>query len=115
MFGLKGKRKIADVQNFAGPTSAGGASLNVFTFENGELETVEYGWMGNEIVRYAGEPRAVPPGMRMPDPPPRPHGAAPLPPGFGPPPTATATPAAPLEPSPSQPQPAPQPSRRTGS
>ena len=109
MFGLKGKRKVADVQTFDGPTSAGGATLNVYTFENGDMETVEYSWGGAELVRYAGEPRAVPPGVRMPDPPPRPRGAA-LPPGLGRPP---ATPAAPLEASPPTQQ--PQPSRRTGS
>ena len=106
MFGLKGKRKVADVQTFDGPTSGGGASLNVYTFENGDMETVEYGWGGDELIRYAGEPRAVPPGVRMPDPPPRPKGAAPLPPGLSyPPPRPPATPAAPLEASPPQPQP----------
>ena len=124
MFGLRGKRKVADVQTFDGPTSAGGATLNVYTFENGDMETVEYSWGGAELVRYAGEPRAVPPGVRMPDPPPRPRGAPPLPPGLGRPP---ATPAAPLEASPPNVGPPPtkggdggvtsqpQPSRRTGS
>jgi hypothetical protein len=114
MFGLKGRRKVADVQAFDGPTSAGGASLNVYTFDDASLETVEYDWSGRELVRYAGEPRAVPPGVRMPDPPPRPKGAAPLPPGMSyPPPRPPAAPAAPLEP-PSQ-QHAPQPVRRSSS
>jgi hypothetical protein len=91
---LKTNRKVKEVMSLAGPTSRGGATMNVYLYHDDEMETVEFDWLGREIVRYLGEPRAVPPGIRMPDPPPRPRGAAPLPPPVSGNPPA---PAAPLE------------------
>ena len=83
-------------------------------------ETVEYDWFGREIARYDGEPRDVPEGVRMPDPPPRPAGAAPLPPPMGsPPPAPPPRPAPPstyvreASPPPPPPPPQPSPSRRS--
>jgi hypothetical protein len=70
-------RKMVLNEQFAGPTSRGGASLNVFTYADGAMETVEYDWYGRPIERYEGAPREVPPGVTMPPTPERPRGAAP--------------------------------------
>jgi hypothetical protein len=100
------KRVVAAVHQVDGPTSAGGASMNIYVFEDGSIETQEYGWLGDTLARYEGPPRDVPPGTRMPDPPPRPLGAAPLPPPVGTPPPSPAHPpayqAAPTSPPPSR-------------
>jgi hypothetical protein len=69
-------KKLAQTENVPGPSSAGGAYSSVRLFEDGSVETIEFGWSGQVIAYYEGEPRPVPPGTRMPDPPPRPKGCA---------------------------------------
>ena len=95
---LKRNRQIKEVMSFPGPTSRGGASMNVYLFHDDAIETVEYDWLGREIARYEGEPRPIPPGVHMPDPPPRPLHAAPLPPPLMGNPPAPAAPHAPPPP-----------------
>jgi hypothetical protein len=92
-------------EQFAGPTSRGGASLNVFTYADGTMETAEYDWYGRVIDRYEGQPHEVPPGVTMPPAPERPKGAAPPSRLFPAPPPAQAG----WEPIPPQPAVPPQP------
>jgi len=110
-FKFRKHRKIAEVHQFDGPTSAGGASMNVYVYENDECETVEYDWLGREVARYAGEPRDVPPGVGMPPAPPRPPGAAPPLPMIGLPPARVTSPPAPIVQQAPPPSPAPARSR----
>ena len=114
------RHQAAQVVQFDGPTSQGGASMNTYIYEDGSMETVEFEFSGREIARYPGEPREVPPGTPYPKGPPRPANVAGLPTGIDPPPCQPWPTAEMIRqerqaqsPPPPPPQPQPQPSRRT--
>src|SRR5262245_30707931 len=93
----KHRGEVVEVHPLDGPTSKGGASMNVYIHRDGSIITEEYDWFGKSIARYEGEPREVPEHVRMPDPPPRPGGPHVCPPPERMP-VPAPTPRAPLEP-----------------